>query len=341
MSALPAHLLDNITLTRAHAREERTEYNREALKLLAKQAVLGLPSAHSRRAYVSQLTKFFATGRSLTREDLQEHLAELRDAGKGPSTLHVARAAILCLAEEARVRYLLPEHLAASMRAVESPHSLGSSTGHWLTLAATRTLLRLPDRSTLIGKRDAALLGTLVGCLLRRSEAASLTWSHFEEHHGRWILRNIRGKGNRIRTVPVPDWAARDLLAWREALWSIEGEPKPDSPPWQLHAFRRIDGAQARWHPTEQPILPKPLTVSGIWWIVCQYATKLGIDIRPHDLRRTAAQLMRDRAVPLEQIQFTLGHASLVTTEAYLSGKLELSPGLAGVDKTGIEGETE
>ena len=38
----------------------------------------------------------------------------------------------------------------------------------------------------------------------------------------------------------------------------------------------------------------------------------------PHDLRRTFAKLAHQGQAPLEQIQLTLGHASIVTTERYL-----------------------
>jgi integrase len=44
--------------------------------------------------------------------------------------------------------------------------------------------------------------------------------------------------------------------------------------------------------------------------------------IRPHDLRRTFAKLARNGVTPLEQIQLSLGHQSIATTERYLGSKL-------------------
>jgi site-specific recombinase XerD len=59
--------------------------------------------------------------------------------------------------------------------------------------------------------------------------------------------------------------------------------------------------------------------------IVAKAAKKSGVaNFTPHDLRRTCAKLCRKNGGELEQIQFMLGHASLVTTERYLGGKQDL-----------------
>ena len=46
--------------------------------------------------------------------------------------------------------------------------------------------------------------------------------------------------------------------------------------------------------------------------------------IAPHDLRRTCAKLCHTNGGELEQIQFLLGHASVLTTERYLGCKQNL-----------------
>lgn len=46
--------------------------------------------------------------------------------------------------------------------------------------------------------------------------------------------------------------------------------------------------------------------------------------IAPHDLRRTYAKLARKAGAELEQIQLTLGHASIETTQRYLGTDLDL-----------------
>lgn len=72
------------------------------------------------------------------------------------------------------------------------------------------------------------------------------------------------------------------------------------------------------------------LVPQSAFLIVRDAARRAGIgEIRPHDLRRTYAKLSRAGGAPLEQIQQTLGHASVQTTEKYLGSKLELRRGQA------------
>jgi len=47
-------------------------------------------------------------------------------------------------------------------------------------------------------------------------------------------------------------------------------------------------------------------------------------EAKPHDLRRTHAKLAYQGGAALDQIQLTLGHASISTTERYLGAELEL-----------------
>jgi hypothetical protein len=65
--------------------------------------------------------------------------------------------------------------------------------------------------------------------------------------------------------------------------------------------------------------------------ILClaKYAQSSGlrISLAPHDLRRTYAHLAFAGNAPLEQIQFSLGHASIVTTERYLGTRQNLRRG--------------
>jgi integrase len=56
-----------------------------------------------------------------------------------------------------------------------------------------------------------------------------------------------------------------------------------------------------------------------------EYAALVGIgELAPHDLRRTAAKLCRAKGGELEQIQFLLGHESILTTERYLGSEQDL-----------------
>jgi integrase len=67
------------------------------------------------------------------------------------------------------------------------------------------------------------------------------------------------------------------------------------------------------------------LTERAVWQLVREYAAQIGIGgLAPHDLRRTAAKLCRAKGGELEQIQFLLGHESILTTERYLGSEQDL-----------------
>ncbi len=64
------------------------------------------------------------------------------------------------------------------------------------------------------------------------------------------------------------------------------------------------------------------MTSQAIWDVVQEYLP-IG-NIAPHDLRRTFAKLADKAGAPLAQIQKTLGHASIQTTEKYIGYDLDL-----------------
>jgi integrase/recombinase XerD len=71
---------------------------------------------------------------------------------------------------------------------------------------------------------------------------------------------------------------------------------------------------------------------------IAGYAERLGLKVAAHDLRRTYAKLCHDGKAALEQIQLSLGHASLTTTERYLGVKQDLQD--APCDHLGLEVRT-
>jgi len=64
---------------------------------------------------------------------------------------------------------------------------------------------------------------------------------------------------------------------------------------------------------------------------------ELGVALAPHDVRRTFAKLAHKGRAPLEQIQISLGHASIQTTERYLGVAQDLTD--APCDRLGIRGQ--
>ncbi len=152
---------------------------------------------------------------------------------------------------------------------------------HWYK-SSRGTPLQVPDRSTLKGKRDYAILALLVGCALRRQELATLDVQTIQMR-GRWVLADLLGKGRLVRAVAVPVWVKQGINAWMAAAGIEEGR--------LLRSIRkggkRVGNALSDW---------------AVWDVVQKSAHEIGIErFGAHDLRRTCANCMVRRPVASEK----------------------------------------
>lgn len=300
--------------------------NAPAMERLIDMALATCASPHTRRMYRSQLRKFLSTGLPLTREGVALHLQRERDAGKGGSTLLSANAAIRKLATEAEVRGLISPQELAQIQSVSTGRIYKPNTGIWLTVAQVQAFLALPDRRSWVGKRDACILSMMLGLGLRRAEMADITWDSYHERDGRKCI-HVYGKGGKYRTLPVPAWTQSDMDTWYHAQLST-------LPPVPSVSVANLAPSKRGHQPNQ---IAGGMGPHGVYGLVCEYGQRIGVDLAPHDLRRTLAQMLRKSGAALEQIQYTLGHESIETTMLYLGGKLELAPGLAAVDALRID----
>lgn len=272
----------------------------------------GLASEHSRRAYERALFDFFHWHRGAGRPQLnkavvQRYAAELREAGMAPSSVNQRLSAIRKLALEAADNGSLDPQVANGIRAVKGARREGRRTGNWLTLEEAQTWLRAPDTKTMRGRRDRALLSVLIGCGLRRAEAAGLTFDHVQQRNGRWVLIDLIGKRDKIRSVPMPNWAKAAIDEWSKAFGTSDGL-----------VFRAINKGDR--------VVGDGITPQAIYNIIVGYASVLEKEgVAPHDLRRTFAKLAHKGGAAIDQIQLSLGHESIQTTEEYLGVEQDLT----------------
>ena len=189
------------------------------LRARALDACLQGLSEASRRVYRARILNYleWSRGTELSRESVRAWLRSLELEGASAQVRNQALAAIKRFAAEAAELGWLAHEDAAQIARVRSKRITGSRTGIWLEPAQLRALLELPDRTTAAGRRDACALALLVGCGLRRAELCALeTEQVWQLSGGRLMLRDIAGKGNRVRSVAVPQWAERDIIAWIE-----------------------------------------------------------------------------------------------------------------------------
>jgi len=294
----------------------------DAATEIAIQTVLNsLDSPHSRRAYERHLRRFIAwhhaSGHQVFNKAIvQRYAAELRESGLSAATINQRLSAIRKLAGEAADNGVLDAQLANGIRAIKGIRQEGTRTGNWLTKEQAQEMLNAPDTRTLKGLRDRAILALLIGCGLRRAEAAGVTFSHVQQRDGRWVLVDLIGKRNKIRSVPMPNWTKQAIEEYAIAADLGEGI-----------VFRPVNkgGRMAGERMSEQ----------GIYNLVAQYAEALGLGkIAPHDLRRSFAKLAHKGGAGLDQIQLSLGHGSIQTTERYLGVEQDLTN--APCDRLGL-----
>jgi integrase/recombinase XerD len=130
---------------------------------------------------------------------------------------------------------------------------------------------------------------------------------HIQLRDSRWVIPDLAGKGNRLRTVPVPAWAKAILDTWLTRAGITAGP-----------IFRPLNKAGRT--------SDRRISEDTVWNVVRMYGARFGKPgFAPHDLRRTCAKLCRLSGGDLEQIQLLLGHASVQTTERYLGTRQNLA----------------
>ena len=267
-------------------------------------AIAGLTD-HTQRAYEKALTEFMswytASSRSqLDKAAVNEYKSVLSSRGLSAATINLRLSAIRKLASEAADNGLIDQTLAAGIGRVKGVKAQGVRAGNWLTLDQAQALINAPDVATLKGLRDRSILAMLLGCGLRRAELAALTFDHIQQRDGRWVIVDIIGKGGRVRTIPMPSWAKAALDSWAERLIWTTGNV--------FYSFRKGDHLDMAG-----------MTPQAVRDVVVEYSQSLGfVNIASHDLRRTFAKLAHKGGSGLDQIQLSLGHASIQTTERYL-----------------------
>lgn len=289
----------------------------------------GLSSEHSKRAYRRALEDFLAWhgdhGRPIfNKATVQRYKAYLEAGGLSAASVNLRLSAIRKLAIEAADNGAIPGEIAQGIRNVGGVKREGIRAGNWLTKDQAQALLNAPDVTTLKGLRDRAVLAVLLGCGLRRTEAAGLTWESIQQREGRWAIVDIIGKRGRVRSIPMPAWCKAALDAWAIAAGlSLGGLALNTGRVFRsVNKGGRIDG--------------DGMTPQAIRDLVVEYAAALGLGaVAPHDLRRTFAKLARKGGADLEQIQLSLGHASIQTTQRYLGTRQDFSD--APADKLGLK----
>ena len=160
-----------------------------------------------------------------------------------------------------------------------------------------KKLLEQPDLSTVLGKRDKALLELLYSCGLRISEAINLKLSDLVLRE-RFIV--VMGKGSKQRVVPM----GKEAAFWVKN-YLVKARTKLAKGHSQNFIFLNQHG--------------RKLSRMGAWKILKSYVKRAGIkkQVHPHTLRHSFATHLLQGGADLRTVQELLGHADISTTEIY------------------------
>ena len=169
-----------------------------------------------------------------------------------------------------------------------------SSLPKGITKPDANALLACCDRRSAVGRRDYALITTVLRLGLRASEVAGLRLDDIDWRAGELV---VRGKGARSDRLPLPADVGRSIASYLQ-----RGRPKSN----RREVFLR---ARAPFGPIA------PGTVSSTVRRACRRAGLA--EVGAHRLRHTVACEMVSAGVPLVQIAQVLRHHSLQSTAIY------------------------
>ena len=263
-------------------------------------------SPHTIKSYRADLNQFFAfltdewgmdpEQGALERVDvltLRGFLAHLHDQGTARSSIARKLAALRTF-----FRFLTREGVLEKnpARLISTPRQDKKIPAR-LEEEEVERLLDCPDRSTLLGRRDHAILELIYATGLRVSELVGLNRSSLELDAR---LVRARGKGKKERLVPY-------------------GEPAAEA----LQTYLRDRGEIARHGSGTDALFlnarGQRLTNRSIHRLVCKYLRQAALrsGLSPHSLRHAFATHLLERGADLRSIQELLGHSSLSTTQKY------------------------
>jgi integrase/recombinase XerD len=265
----------------------------------------GDASPETVRSYHAHVGQFVAWCReqgvdpaTATEGDIERYRAHLVAEGYGRGTIAVKLSVVRRLYEAATWRGLRPDNPAAGLKAPKEKTDRAERV-KFLPLSGFRQLLDAPDRETVKGKRDRAILALLGYHGLRVSEVANLEIDGLHLGEPAWV--SVVGKGSKRRQVYLTNRTRKALEDWLAVRPTGCGHHR---------VFVALDNRTRRG----------TLSARAIRYLVDTYLESLGLKeeaISCHSMRHSFATWSLAGGAKLESIQDALGHSSVETTQVY------------------------
>ncbi len=269
---------------------------------------LGRLAPNSQRSIASQLNSIAdLLGWPEDKREMMYHQIDYQQAshikavliahGWSARSINRAMIAIRSIVKVAVMSGIVPEMQSVQLRAISKVNH-GSHDGTPLTVKQVNTLFsHLQKDSSVLGVRNHAVFAILLGTGLRRSELVALALSDYVS--GKALVVR-KGKGNKRRTVHLPEWVQSALNNWVKLRGDSEG-----------YLFVRVVRGGNIQHGTR-------LSSCSVYSLIRKTLASIGVDgVSPHDLRRTFITRLLEQNVDINTVRQMAGHADISTTIMY------------------------
>ncbi|WP_256208082.1 tyrosine recombinase XerC [Pseudomonas sp. CFII64] len=229
-------------------------------------------------------------------------VATLRADDYAPNTTSLYVNAIRGVMNEAWRQNLISHDQLLKIRSVKPVSGTRLSKGKNIRRTLIRELMEVCAADPRPqGRRDAAIIAILYGSGMRKSESVNVNLAQVD-----FVERSLQvlGKGNKQLIKYAPAWAFDTLNQWLELRRSVLPAGQDDDP----FLFNRIRRGN---HITRERI-----TKHAIYFIAKQRGRQIGVEIMPHDFRRSFITRVIEE-FDLSIAQKLAHHTNIATTAAY------------------------
>lgn len=231
--------------------------------------------------------------KAITRENLQDFIAEMYSDGKNPKSIARNISGIKSFFNFLVIEQYIDED---PTELLETPQ-IGRKLPTVLSVDEINEIVKKIDVSTIEGQRNRAIIEVLYGCGLRISELTGLRFSDMFLDEG---FLKVEGKGSKQRLVPISPIAIQEIknyLLYRKQMETKKGNENI------VFLSNRGTG----------------ISRIMVYHFIKEYAAIAGIkkNISPHTFRHSFATHLLEGGANIRAIQQMLGHEKITTTEIY------------------------
>jgi integrase/recombinase XerD len=274
-------------------------------------------SPQTRRVYSLMLKQFCAFTPKhpsiINQSDVIRYRHHLEQLARAASTIRLHLSAIsgyysFCISRDLTIHN--------PVKGVNQPSIKSYTTATWLNKEQSKTLLSQPNRNTVKGKRDYAIILTFLLTGLRRKEMASIRIRDIQKKGGKLYLNYICKGGTRI-VRDIPQICGESIEDYLKA----SGRDYDDDFPLFLPVTNAGNNLKRYYRKNAHDNETHSLTPEAIRQMIAGYSNLAfggKIKVRPHTLRHTAGTLLRKSGRTIEEVQSFLKHKRIDTTRRYL-----------------------